>query len=135
MNYEDLSETAKRRVNDYDYQQKYFTHNKMVNPDEPAKTVLAHENVQYMLLVSGDNAKANGAMVQDLFRPGWTVTTRERFFITNKIKFRRLSVLELSRMMGFPDGYEFQGSKTAQVRQIGNAVCPPVAKALAEALK
>jgi len=36
---------------------------------------------------------------------------------------------ELKALMGFPIGYQFYGSKTSQIRQIGNAVPPPVAKA------
>lgn len=38
------------------------------------------------------------------------------------------------RLMGFPDDYVFVGRKTDQIKQIGNAVCPPVAKAIAEAI-
>jgi len=39
---------------------------------------------------------------------------------------------ELARAQGFPDKYYLHGTKAEQVRQIGNAVCPPVAKALCE---
>jgi DNA (cytosine-5)-methyltransferase 1 len=34
----------------------------------------------------------------------------------------RLSVAELARLQDFPDGYPFVGTKTSQVRQIGNAL-------------
>lgn len=38
------------------------------------------------------------------------------------------------RIMGFPDNYVFVGEKKEQIRQVGNAVCPPVARAIAEAI-
>jgi len=41
------------------------------------------------------------------------------------------SVDDLKALMGFPPEYRFLGSRTSQVRQIGNAVPPPVAKAFA----
>jgi len=46
------------------------------------------------------------------------------------IKFRMLQPKELARAQGFPDDYEFTGTKEARTAQIGNAVCVGVAKAL-----
>jgi len=46
------------------------------------------------------------------------------------IRLRMLSPRELARAMGFPEWYEFVGSKDAQVRQIGNAVAVGTAQAL-----
>lgn len=40
---------------------------------------------------------------------------------------------ELSRAMGFPDGYQFHGTREEKVRQIGNAVCVNLSKALVRA--
>jgi site-specific DNA-cytosine methylase len=47
---------------------------------------------------------------------------------------RRLSSLELQVLMGFPPGYKFHGNYNERCIQIGNAVCPPVAKAIHEAI-
>lgn len=45
---------------------------------------------------------------------------------------RHISVLEIKRLMGFPDGYCFNGSRTDSIKQLANAVCPPVIKAIFE---
>ena len=34
--------------------------------------------------------------------------------------------------MGFPVDYKLHGTKTSKMLQIGNAVCPPVMKSIAE---
>lgn len=47
---------------------------------------------------------------------------------------RQLTVREAARLQGFPDSWIFQGSKTAQGRQVGNAVAPPVAEAVARSV-
>jgi DNA (cytosine-5)-methyltransferase 1 len=38
------------------------------------------------------------------------------------IRFRMLQPGELARAQGFPDAYQFAGTKKEQVKQIGNAV-------------
>lgn len=44
---------------------------------------------------------------------------------------RRLTVAECAVLQGFPVDYPFQGTKTDQYKQVGNAVPPPLAEALA----
>ena len=43
----------------------------------------------------------------------------------------RLTVRMVARLQGFPDDWQFTGSKTASYRQVGNAFPPPVAAAVA----
>ena len=47
---------------------------------------------------------------------------------------RRLTVAECAKLQGFPAGYRFVGTKEQQYRQIGNAVPPAMARAIALAL-
>ena len=44
----------------------------------------------------------------------------------------RLTVPMVARLQGFPDEWQFAGSKTASYRQVGNAFPPPVARAVGE---
>lgn len=46
----------------------------------------------------------------------------------------RLTNRMVARIQGFPDDWHFQGGKTAQYRQIGNAFPPPVAMAIGKAI-
>ncbi|NEP60653.1 MAG: DNA (cytosine-5-)-methyltransferase [Symploca sp. SIO2G7] len=48
---------------------------------------------------------------------------------------RRLTVREGARLQSFPDWFEFRGSEESQCNQIGNAVPPVLAKALACSVK
>ncbi|TAG10349.1 MAG: DNA cytosine methyltransferase [Verrucomicrobia bacterium] len=49
----------------------------------------------------------------------------------NFVGMPRLTVRMAARVQGFPDDWEFTGSKTAAYRQVGNAFPPPVAAAVA----
>lgn len=77
----------------------------------------------------------------DLFGRLWwdrpSVTIRTEFFKPEKgrylhpVEHRPITHREAARLMGFPDDFRFFGSKTEIARQIGNAVPPALAKAIA----
>jgi DNA (cytosine-5)-methyltransferase 1 len=46
----------------------------------------------------------------------------------------RVTINQAAALQGFPPGYVFKGSKTAQFQQVGNAVPPALAKAIVGAL-
>jgi len=48
---------------------------------------------------------------------------------------RTISVREAARLQSFPDGFQFSGTMNPAFRQIGNAVPPLMAKALAESIR
>lgn len=47
---------------------------------------------------------------------------------------RCITVREMARLHGFPDWFRFHGTKWHGARQVGNAVPPPLARAVAESL-
>lgn len=49
-------------------------------------------------------------------------------------RMRRLTVEEAALLQGFPATWTFHGSQSSRFRQIGNAVPPPLARAVAEQL-
>lgn len=68
-----------------------------------------------------------------------TITTRYdtpssgRF--THPILDRCITTREAARIQSFPDSFVFYGTKTCQMKQVGNAVPPLLAKAIAEQIK
>lgn len=68
-------------------------------------------------------------------RPSWTIAASPGpwtgpFHWTN----RRLRTIEMAALQGFPEGYTLIGNRRERVRQIGNAVPPPLARRMVEAV-
>ena len=66
-------------------------------------------------------------------KPAPTVMGSVRFI--HPFEDRLLTVREQARLMGFPDTHIFMGSRDSQFNQVGEAVPPPLAKAIAEVVK
>lgn len=68
-------------------------------------------------------------------KPSRTVAYGNREIHVHPDGHRRLSIYEAMKLQGFPDSYRLMGTLSAQVKQISNAVPPPVAAALAKCFK
>ena len=70
----------------------------------------------------------------DYGEPSGTVVNVRKSMWIHPTKDRALSIREAARLQTFPDSFVFCGTKDAQYQQVGNAVPPILAKAIAEHL-
>ena len=66
--------------------------------------------------------------------PSGTVVNVRKSMWIHPVKHRALSIREAARLQSFPDSFVFCGTKDSQYQQVGNAVPPKLAKAMAEHL-
>jgi len=67
-------------------------------------------------------------------KPSPTVTNVRKAMWIHPVKDRAISVREAARLQSFPDSFIFIGTKDQQYQQVGNAVPPLLAKAVATSL-
>ena len=72
--------------------------------------------------------------VLDWEKPSWTVAYGHREVHVHPNCQRRLSVYEAMLLQGFPKQYQLHGTLSEQITQVSEAVSPPVAKAIANAI-
>jgi len=69
--------------------------------------------------------------------PSWTVVAhlyKDGYMYIHPTQARTITVREAARLQSFPDRFMFRGSRTAQFKQVGNAVPPLLARAVASAV-
>ena len=77
----------------------------------------------------------SGETGRSLARPLGTITTRDRWAVIDGERMRMLSADECRAAMGFPAGYRLPAQHHQAVHLLGNAVCPPVATDMIDALR
>lgn len=70
-----------------------------------------------------------------LSRPIGTLTTKARWGVVDGDRMRMVSVAEARKFMGFPDSYVLPERVVDANLMLGNAVCPPVARDVINAIR
>lgn len=74
----------------------------------------------------------NTKVARCIDRPIGTITTKDRYAVVDGARMRMVSVDEAKRAMSFPADYLLTGNRGEQMKQLGNAVPPGLARGVIE---
>jgi len=106
---------------------------------ERFKAIKAGENFHSLDKKLKENTYTNSERTQKTIylrleydKPCGTVVNVRKSMWIHPTKNRAISIREAARLQSFPDSFIFEGSKDSQYQQVGNAVPPLLAKAIAD---
>lgn len=111
------------------------------HPRPAQGTLVSDETKRRIHFVKRTGSKLWGKYeVMDMAKPSPTITTNTNssvgpYAIPRGKEFYNLHVEESARLQSFPPSFEFVGTTTSVRRQIGNAVPPMLARAIAKGIK
>lgn len=109
---------------------KWITEKKRLKYDELPKRLQSHNNIKAFLdrYKVIDPTGHSHTVVAHIAKDG------HYYIYPDPKQVRSISVREAARIQSFPDDYFFEGGRTAAFKQIGNAVPPLMAQAIAKEL-
>jgi DNA (cytosine-5)-methyltransferase 1 len=132
-----LTEHIARPVNEVDKEKYRLTLNKLFNEGKQLKST---DFPIELRTIKNTNAFLDRFKVVDSNKKSQTIVAHlnkdGHHFIYPSLKtIRSISVREAARLQSFPDNFYFEGSRGAMFKQIGNAVPPLMAHAIAKKIK
>ena len=107
--------------------------------DKPGRAARTLQRIHAGRAVHGDRFLSayygNEHGGRSLDRPLGTVTTRDRYAVIDGDRMRMLTAQEYRGAMGFPASYVLPRTHREAVHMLGNAVCPPVARDVINAIR
>lgn len=121
---------------------------KLFNHIATSHSAVAIKRMAMVPIGGGRNDLPKEELTKSIYSGTWgriikddiSVTITTRFDTPSSGRFthpflnRAITVREAARLQSFPDNFIFYGTKTSQMKQVGNAVPPLLAKAVAEAI-
>lgn len=104
-------------------------------------TMIPPEHGKEMLPIEHHTKSIYSGTWERMIKNEQSVTITTRFDTPSSGKFthpflnRAITVREAARIQSFPDDFVFIGTKTSQMKQVGNAVPPLLAQAIASAIR
>lgn len=133
-----------------EYQEKMrYGSKRLYNHVATRHSKLALERLSMIPPNSGKEVLPKEHLTKSIYSGTWTrmgkdevsVTITTRFDTPSSGKFthpflnRAITVREAARLQSFPDSFRFLGTKSSQMKQVGNAVPPLLAKEIAKIIK
>ena len=123
--------------------------NSLFNHQATKHSKLAIERLKLLPPEMGKEVLPQEHLTKSIYSGTWSrmvkndvsVTITTRFDTPSSGRFthpylnRAITVREAARIQSFPDSFVFTGTKSAQMKQVGNAVPPLLANAIAKAIK